>query len=114
MAKVTSEQLELLQSRIESLQIRIDELKEQERNRVIPFGKYHCKTLGFVRDNDPDYIDWLASNTDFPICYELLDLLPPIERRDEEIKISKSYEDHRKEMREFFARMESECKGNCW
>jgi SWI/SNF-related matrix-associated actin-dependent regulator 1 of chromatin subfamily A len=33
---------------------------------VFPFGKHRDKSLGFVLDSDPSYIQWLAGNDKFP------------------------------------------------
>lgn len=35
-------------------------------NAVFPFGKHNGKSLGFVYDSDPSYIQWLADNKTMP------------------------------------------------
>jgi len=31
-------------------------------NTVIPFGKYKDRSIWWVHDEDPQYLDWLANN----------------------------------------------------
>lgn len=44
-----------------------------DRNHVLTFGKYRGYVLGDLIQDDPAYVEWLHSNTDFELDHILLE-----------------------------------------
>jgi uncharacterized protein (DUF3820 family) len=50
----------------------------RDRNWVMPFGKHKGTPLHEIINHDPDYIEWLANNTDLDFHSDIMnDLIPP-------------------------------------
>lgn len=54
------------------------------RDSIIPFGKWKGYTIGYVADNDPDYILWLADEGIIKFSSDLWKMINAIERDSRE------------------------------
>jgi len=45
----------------------------RDRNWIMPFGKFKGTALSEIIENDPQYIEWLVSNTDLDFHSDIMD-----------------------------------------
>lgn len=55
-------------------------------NHVMTFGRYRGDTVQDILDNDPHYLVWVHSNTDFELGHELLEQAENNGKPDHEFK----------------------------
>lgn len=100
---------------------RIKQLKSSHLNSILPFGKYKGKTLQWIKSYDVQYIYWLADNTDYPIDFDLLNLLTPEEKERKEKEFEQRERERQEEIMRESIRREQEkieearsLRGNYW